>query len=187
MNKNINLNFLNEFNANMPHILETYQYEQSRSIDEKDLTLTIFKLVDRLAHTEQVDFNHAFLGICTLLQTGAYLKSVTNRKVKIADKEFTKRSLLFVMDQTQCKYTLRIVARFIRDQIADISYNYRISGHLYARFKIENATLIASNSDEENRTLASYCTDFQIDNPNTPEQVRQYLANREIARSKKKN
>lgn len=176
---------LDNFEKNIDQI--TDKYTITRKIeDESEIRKTIATIVKKQSITEEINFDQSLVGLCCLLQTGAYLKSVSNRKINIANHEFTKKSLLYVMEQSECKYTLRNIAKHLNKTIALISLKYQIPGHLYARFKAENASLIANNSPEQNLILAAYCTDFQIENPDTPEIIRNFLSTREINRNRNK-
>lgn len=174
---------IQNFENNFEEIANTYTIDLEQSEEEVPIKHKIIQIVNKYATIENVPFDLALIGICSLLQSGAYLKSVTNRKIKISNKEFTKKTLVFAAEQVDNKYTLRKIARVLKHIIAKVSYKYNIPGHLYSRFKIENANFIAQNTPETNRILATFCTDFQIDNIETPAIIREYLANREKNRS----
>lgn len=89
-----------------------------------------------------------------------------------------------MVEQTECKFTLRNIAKFLRNKIVNVAKKYGIPGNLYSKFKSENLNLIANNSQSENLKIAIYCTDFQKDNPDAPPIVREFLASREGARNK---
>jgi 2-phosphoglycerate kinase len=119
-----------------------------------------------------------------LLQSGAYLRSVTNRKINSNGVEFTKKNLVFASEQVNNPYTLRAISKSLRDIIVKVSFAYEIPGHIYSQFKLENANYVATKSKQEILQIASYCTDFQLDNLHTPSIVREFLAIREQARQK---
>lgn len=171
------------FNRNFDQIVKTYAITQELIEDEGPIRHKAIQIINKYAMIEQIPFDFAVIGVCGLLQSGAYLKSVTNRKITINNKEFTKKSLVFAAEQVDNKYTLRKIAKILRQTIVRIAYTYYIPGHLYSRFKIENANYIANLDPENIRIIASYCTDFQIENPNTPPIIREFLATREKNRS----
>lgn len=175
---------IEQFNNNIPNLINQYTVEQEKPEDDPLMLPTINKIIYKLASLHSTTEDHATIGFCSLLQSGAYLKSVSNRRIRIAGIDFTKSDLLFILQSMECRYTLRNIARYLKNTIALVSYQYQIPGHLFARFKIENPNLIAENDTETIRKFATYCTDFQIENPNTPKEIREYLANREINRRK---
>lgn len=189
MTKNIekiNEDFLEKFNSNFEKITEKYTYEPEKLENNEELKNVTNRLISKFAVYEEVDFDHALIGIAALFQCGAYLLSVSNRKITIGNKEFSKANLIHASQAIENKkYTYRSIARYLRTTIAKIADKYNIPGNLYARFKIENATLISKNDEYTNKKIAIYCTDFQLENPDTPEVVREFLANREKLRTKK--
>lgn len=176
---------LENFIENIDQITETYSVTQDKKQDDIQIRNKVNETINKYASIEQIPFDFATIGMCALFQSGAYLKSVPNRKITINNHEFTKKSLIFAAEQVDNKFTLRAMARHLNKTIAKIAYKYDIPGHLYARFRIENANLIAQNDPETNKTIATYCADFQIENPDTPSVVREYLSNREKNRTTK--
>jgi hypothetical protein len=98
-----------------------------------------------------------------LLQSGAYLQSVLNRRINSNGIEFTKKNLVFASEQVNNTYTFRAIAKSLREIIVKISFAYEIPGHLYSQFKLENANYIATRNKKEILEISSYCTDFQLD------------------------
>jgi hypothetical protein len=186
MTKNLNQDIIEKFDENFEDISNTYKITQENPENDLILKQKTNLTILKYAAIEQIPAEFAIIGISALLQSGAYLKSVPNRRIKINNHEFTKKSLVFAAEQAEFGQTLRSMARHLRKTIAKVAYKYEIPGHLYAKFKIENANIIAQNDSETNKIIATYCTDFQIENPDTPEIVREFLANREKTRSSKK-
>jgi len=162
---------IDNFLSNMEQITSKYKIEQENQLDLQEIKQTAIKLIQKIAVIEQIEFDHALIGVCALMQSGAYLKSVTNRKVIIGGKEFSKKTLIYAAELINCNYTFRVIARSLNDVIAKIAYKYQIPGHLYSRYKIENVNIIVNNSIEQNRLNATFCADFQIENPKTPSSV----------------
>lgn len=183
MNNMNNKNSIMEFEENFINYVQTYSITQDQQEEEGPIIEKATQIVQKYAMIEGIPFHFALIGICGLFQSGAYLKSVTNRKIKFSNKEFTKKSLLFAAEQVDNKYTLRKIAKALRYTIARVAYYYNIPGHLYSRYKIENANYIAQCSPDKIRELSTYCTDFQLENDHTPPEIREYLANREKNRS----
>lgn len=184
-NTNIETDFIKKFEQEIENKPIEYSITQGTEIDVKSIENTVEKIAAKMSIIEGIPTNLAMIGICALLQCGSYLKSVSNRSIKIGNIDFTKRKLLFAAEQVENKYTLRNIAKAINKTIAKTAYKYNIPGHLYSRFKIENANLIAQNDPETNKRISIYCTDFQIENPDTPPIVREYLATREKRRNTK--
>jgi hypothetical protein len=177
---------LENFNKNFDSITNKLEYKIEKAEDNEKLKTAVPQLITKLATIQNVTFDHALIGICGLLQSGSYLKSVSNRTIKISNIEFSKKNLLFAMDQIECKFTLRQIARYLKFETAKISRKYGIPGHLFSRFKTENALSYNNLSEETRRIYSAYCADFQLENPDTPPEIRQYLATREKTRQTKK-
>lgn len=175
---------LEQAQENALSLAQRFTVEKESAEDEKQLKNTTAKLIQKISKNEDIPFEHALIGLCGLMQSGAYLKSVSNRKIKMGGKEFTKKSILFAIDQIECKYPLRKIARLLKHTIAQVAMEQSIPGNLYAKFKIENANLIAQSNAEDIKKYSTYCADFQIENPDTPPIVREFLANREKNRKK---
>lgn len=178
-------NNIDNFDKNFEYIKEAYTLTTENIEDETEIRKIANELIHKYSKIDNITFEFAAIGICALMQSGAYLKSVPNRKITINNHEFTKKTLITASDLINNKYTLRSIARNLRKTIAKVAYEYNIVGHLYARYKIENANSIANNDTEINKKIAIYCTDFQIENPDTPIVIREYLANREKNRALK--
>lgn len=142
------------------------------------------KITEYLAYVDQVEIPVAFTGFMMILQTGGYLKGVQNRKINMQGYELTKRKVIEAMKKTQCDFTLRTIARVNREIIAKIAYATKTIGNLYSQYKIYNNLIIQKEEDIQ-LNHAIYCTDFQRENPNTPPEVLNFLANREISRKAK--
>lgn len=186
-NSKNNNNLLESFAENFDNISSAYTITQDKPEDDELLKTKTNLTLAKYAAIEQIPIDFAIIGISALLQSGAYLKSVPNRKIKINNHEFTKKSLVFAAEQAENKYTLRAMARFMKLNIVKVALTYNIPGHLFARYKIENASKIAQMNPEIIKTYSAYCTDFQIENPDCPEDIRQYLADREKNRSNNNN
>lgn len=176
--KNV-INLLDNFEMNIETILPHYNVFLNMENHEKEIKCKASEIILKLSDIEQVSFEHSVIGTCLLLQAGAYLKSVTNKKINIKGIEFSKKNLVFASDQVNNVYTFRSISQALRFIIAKISLRYNIPGHLYYQFKLENVNFITEKSKQEITQIAAYCTEFQIDNPDTPYIVREFLAIRE--------
>lgn len=136
MKKNT-VNLLDNFENQIENILPQYNVFSDTGDHEKNIRLKASEIIAKLADIEQVSFEHAVIGTCVLLQSGAYLKSVLNRKIHSNGVYFSKRNLVFASEQVNNFYTLRVIAKSLRQIIVKISIEYQIPGHLYSQFKLE--------------------------------------------------
>lgn len=170
---------LEYFNQNFDIISKTYFPEIDNKYEEKKIKEKANEIIQRYAIIEGITYNHSVIGICSLFQAGVCLNRVLNRIITIQGIEFTKKTLLFSSDQVGNKYTLRSVAKSMRDTIVQVAYKYNIQGHLYRKFKIENIENIFCNEEKDLKKYSIYCTDFNLDNPSAPLIVRKFLYNRQ--------
>lgn len=86
------------------------------------------------------------------------------------------------MDRLKIPYTLRAMARSKASLIIDIASFRMTMGNLYTQYKRENPELNCADSMDH----GFYCTDFQLDNPATPKEVKAFLGKRESERRTKR-
>jgi UDP:flavonoid glycosyltransferase YjiC (YdhE family) len=186
-NKNNNMT-----NNNFEQIFKNFDKEAEKinltpSAEDSDMKLvrtTVDRSIERLAAIKQISIPLATVGLCGLLQAGAYLKGVQNRVINFNNVPFDKKELVYALEKAKSTFTLRVIARSIKEEIIIVSRKYQIPGHLFARFKIEHPELpLDFKNNPEALEYAIYCTDFQIDNPNCPQVVRTFLSTRELDRS----
>lgn len=144
------------------------------------------RLIKQIALNEETEPETVFIAFAAILQSGGYLKGVSNRKILLTDKKFelTKRTIINAMKITKCGCTLRTIARHNRELIAEIAFKRKIPGNLYTQYKIHNPEIL-KQTPEEQWIHAKYCTDFQRENPNAPFEVIKFLSTREIKRKEK--
>jgi hypothetical protein len=169
---------LEQFTQNLQEITKEYTVTTENKIDETDLKRTASALVGQLAAIKQTTFDHAMIGLASLIQSGAHLRSVQNRRIKIRDLEFTKKDLLFASDQINNPFTLRTIAKGLNKVIASTAMDLKLPGNLYSKFKLEHPNHKPDFNNQEMLKIAVYCTDFQYENPDTPELVKIFLSNR---------
>lgn len=136
MKKNT-INLLDNFETQIENILPQYNIFSDTNDYEKNIRIKTSEIIAKLADIEQVSFEHAVIAVCALLQSGAYLKSVLNRKVHINGVQFSKKNLVFAAEQVNNVYTLRSIAKSLKQITARIAVEYQIPGHLYSQFKLE--------------------------------------------------
>lgn len=183
--KNVNNNILslNEsldyFDQNFEFISNSYFSSMISENEENIIREKANEIIQRYSIIEGISYNHAVFGICSLFQSGAHMKSILNRTTIIQNVEFTKKTLLFASEQVGNKYTLRAIARSMRNTIVLVSYKYDIPGHLYRKFRLENSDECVLSTEEDLKIYSVYCTDFNSDNPFAPLIIRKFLSKRE--------
>lgn len=165
------------FEARFEEITEKYQVNPDKE-DETQVRDMALKITNKLSNIANRNFDQTFIGICALMQCGAHLKGVQNRTIKIDDYEFSKRELIFASEQAKNTYTLRKIARSIKEYIAKVAIKYKIPGHLYKKFRTKNPQFEPLKNPQETMYISAYCTDFQYDNPKAPLIVREFLSKR---------
>lgn len=131
------INLLESFEKNINIILSKYNVTSNNEDQERNIRLKASEIILKLSEIEQVSFEHGTIAVCALLQSGAYLRSVTNRKIVSNGIEFTKKNLVFASEQVNNIYTFRAIAKSLKNIIALISLEYELPGHLYSQFKLE--------------------------------------------------
>lgn len=176
--KNKKIQNLDYFSKNFDLISENYLLQTNLEQEEKKIKQKANEIIQKYSIIEGISYNHGVLGVCGLLQSGAHLKNVFTRLIIIENIEFTKKSLLFASEQVGNKYSLKSIARSIRDIISQVSFKYNIPGHLYKRFKVDNPDFIPQDL-QQLKLYSIYCTDFNFDNFKVPLRVRKFLCERE--------
>lgn len=159
--------------------LDLYEIMNNEVDQIQSIKDTTMKIVQQISLAEHIDVDLAFISFALLLQSGGYLKGVTNRKILIGDYEFSKKKVILAMKTVKCVYTLRTIARVNREIIAKIAKKMKYPGNLFSQYKVRNPDIL-KKSEEVQLEHAVYCTDFQRENPSTPEEVLNFLLNREI-------
>jgi len=183
--KNLDINYeqlINKVNTENQEY-ECEDPEQNMIPYVKEHTL---RLIKQISLMDQIDPQTVYIALAILIQSGGYLKGVSNRKAYLIDKnyELSKRTVINAMKASKCNCTLRTIAKFNRDTIAEIAYKRKIPGNLYTKYKINNPDILKA-SIETQWQHAKYCTDFQRENPNLPIEVLRFLSTREIKRKEK--
>lgn len=174
-NKNINL--IEELQNN-PEKIKAFNTTVNRNDETIKCQSIINNLAKRLALTHNVSQHQALIGIACIFQAGGYLKNVDNRKIKVLETEFDKKTILLILDQLKNTYTLRQLARSMNKLIAITALTNNVPGHLYAQFKLENPSFNPTLEPDKAKLYSAYCTDFQLENPDIPPIVKQFLADR---------
>lgn len=84
------------------------------------------------------------------------------------------------IDKTNTKSSLRQIARSLADEIHYLAEFFSVQGHLATQF-----SSLLPNADRQHIIYYSYwCADFQIENPNCPISVKQFLGQPDQERAK---
>lgn len=148
------------------------QEEQDRQV--KNVALQVIDKVSKLSGT---NLEESIIGTSLLLQSGAYNLQVPDRKIIVAGKEFTKKTLNTALDLVGTKYKLRRIATSIRDIIVATAKANKMPGNLFNQYKSYNPEIL-KEKEEIILEHMIYCTDFNSDNPNAPRKVLEFLAQR---------
>lgn len=171
-----------EFIKKLDELADQIKLGTDKKTDPKIIRNTFGELCNRVAKNMDSTPLTARIAILLLLQSGSYMKSVSNRLIKLDDKEFTKREITHALEQIKApNITLRNIAYVYRDDMATVARKYNIPGNLYAQFKIINTNI--NPASQEAKEISFYCTDVQFDNPNAPQAARDFLSRRKIKRS----
>lgn len=175
------------FSINLEEIAKNTKLVNEKQIDTETLKKYCSELIKRVATNTDSDIKTATIATLLLLQSGAYLKGVSNRNIKLNDKEFSKRDLSISLEtiKSNKSLTLRNIAYGLRDEMVQASRLYNVPGNLFARFKTQYSEQIAKLNDQETFEHSLYCTDVQSDNPKTPALVKEFLAKRKIGKQNK--
>lgn len=131
-------------------------------------------VIQRTADQYKTDPSTAFVGICATLQAGGTNKNKrSNVKIKIKEIPFESKVVNEII-QKQTTFTPRQFARQIANEIYKISEKHQITGNAYVSLRRFYAEMLTEITDTERYWAA----DFQIDNPNCPQYIREALRKR---------
>jgi hypothetical protein len=185
---NLEINDFNTFNEKMPLTAHIYKSQTDKKEEQEQNLLTAERITLELARQQQIKFTHAAFAISDLYQKGAHLKNVQNRTTFINGLAITKQNITQAMIRINSRITHRAVARALRDIILQASRLRQVPGNLFAQYKTYLLTKEIVFDEATLEEHSYYCTDFHIDNPNTPLEVARFLNTRARTRntSKKK-
>jgi len=111
---------------------------------------------------------------CTLQAGGTSNNKRSNVKITIQGKGFESKKINSIITR-HCKgITPRQFAKFFANQISNCSIKFGIMGNAYKYVKRHYPTMLT----EENVNEEYWCSDFQIDNDNCPNYIRDALRKR---------
>lgn len=175
----------NDFKTNLDSKVNEYSMGKTTPEDTQQIYTKALEIIDRMAISNKINFDHAAIGVCALFQCGAHIKGVTNRTITVQNYDFTKENLLYASTLSKNTYPLRSIARSLRDEILKVSRYYKIPGHLFRKFKLENPEFIYKDEEHMLQIMIS-CSDFQTENPNIPIEAKVFLSKRDISRKERK-
>lgn len=164
-----------------------FQYSSSQEENNQYAKASFNKMINHIAETEDIEPIVAVLGVSEIFQSGGHIRGVSMRKAVIGNWDITKKRLINTMSILRINCTLRAMARSHRDLIAKAAKIRKIYGNLYPQYKIFNPKIISAD-EETQLNHAIYCVDFHKDNKNAPQEVLEFLNQREVdKKSRKKN
>lgn len=144
--------------------------QKTKEIGKKQIT----ELVGKIADAYKTTNNIAYVGLCATLQAGGSNKNKrSNVKIVISNLSFESKKINEIISQ-QLKITPRQLARMIGNDIYQISTKHKITGNAYVSLTRFYSHLLTEASEKERYWAA----DFQVDNPNCPEYIREALRKR---------
>lgn len=181
-NSNHPLEDIKNFDSLKGKISETATYYKGGLDKTEDLKIKKHKteqVVIELSRQQCIKFPDAAVAIADIYQKGGHLKNVQNRSTIINGLTITKNNINQALLRLGYRdITHRDMARSIREEIHAISKARDIPGHLFAQYREH---LITRNINLDPKDLSEhsyYCTDFHIDNPDTPNEVSRFLITR---------
>lgn len=176
-------NLLEDMDKELENTLERTSYQSNNEENNQYALECCNKVIEFIANQDGVTPTIVLIGIAEIFQSGGHTRSVTARKANVDGFTLTKKQLVNCMSATRCNTTLRSMARAINKKIAYISYKRKIYGNLFPQYKTYNTQIISAD-DETILKHAIYCTDFQRDNKDAPEDVLKFLNQREVDKKK---
>lgn len=117
----------------------------------------------------------ALAGIFATLQAGGTSNNKrSNVKITLQDKPFESKKINAIITR-HCKgVTPRQFAKFFADAIFTCASRHKITGNAYVYLRRFHGNMLTETVENER----FWCADFQIDNTNCPEYIRQALQKR---------
>jgi hypothetical protein len=170
INININNNISGDLLKEALEVEVTVETPIERNITQEQLK----GIVSKVAETYRVPANIAYVGICCTLQAGGSNKNKrSNVKITIQSVPFESKKINEIITQ-QLKITPRQLARIIANDIHAIAVKHQITGNAYVSLKRFYPHLLTEATDQEK----FWAADFQVDNPNCPDYIREALRKR---------
>lgn len=163
-------NISKEFLTEALKVEATIETPRTKEITSEQLKGLIYKI----GEAYKVPNNIAYIGICSTLQAGGSNKNKrSNVKITIQDVAFESKKVNEIIQQ-QLKITPRQLAKLIANDIFLIAEKHKITGNAYLSLKRFYSELMNDSSHQEK----FWAADFQLDNPNCPEYIREALRKR---------
>lgn len=178
---------LNKFKEAIPLTSKKYKPEVDKKEELQNNIQISERIIVELARQQEISFTQAVYGISDLYQKGAHLKNVQNRSTFINGMQLTKQNITQAMIRIGARITHRAMAKSMRDIIYQASKARDIPGNLFSQYKIY---LISQNISLDPNIIQEhsyYCSDYHIDNPNTPMEVSRFLNIRTRSKNMQKN
>lgn len=129
------------------------------------------EILKLFAKNQELNPEQAKVAMTILFQSGGTAKSCDgNLNITIYEKTIKLSYLRKAASDSKCKGCERKLARYFADEIYMISEIYNIPGNLYKKIARDNPQRQFSTAE------SAWLSDFQVDNPNCPEALRNYIA-----------
>lgn len=136
----------------------------------------VASLVDDVAKAYSCEPPKAYAGICCTLQGGGSNSNKRSKiKITIAGTQFESSKINEAI-RKHLKVSPRQFAKAIADDIFQVSKRHGITGNAYVSLRRFYSQLLTEATDAEK----FWASDFQLDNPNCPEYIRNALRQRYI-------
>jgi hypothetical protein len=113
----------------------------------------------------------AFAGICCTLQAGGTSRGKrSNIKIRLGDIDFESKTINEILVRiTKC--SPRQIAKYLANDIVAVAEHYNVTGNAYIYISRYHPELLLQQVENEK----FWCADFQMDNPDCPEYIRNSL------------
>jgi hypothetical protein len=129
------------------------------------------ELIETVSKYYNVPQHIALIGIISTLQRGGTSRNKkSNVKVRFAQTTFESKIINAYIVKANKNFTPRQFARYFADQIFDIARAHDLDGNCFVYISRNIPELITDNPEER-----FWASDFQVDNPNCPQNIRNAL------------
>lgn len=142
-------------------VKENHQFTKSQT-DE---------IIESVAKYYDVPSHIALVGIFATLQRGGTSRNKkSNVRVRFAQTVFESKIINPYIVKANKSFTPRQFARYFADQIFDLAKAHDLDGNCYIYISRNYPDLLTDNNEER-----YWASDFQVDNPNCPTNIRNAL------------
>lgn len=129
------------------------------------------QLIDSVAKYYNVPPHIALVGIFATLQKGGTSRNKkSNVKIRFSQTTFESKTINPYINKANKNFTPRQFARYFADQIFDIAKAHDLDGNCFVYISRNMPELLTTSTEER-----YWASDFQVDNPNCPQNIRNAL------------